>query len=106
MSSPQNSTRFTEPVFNVVGAPFPPRANFSGDTIPALHSYYTALLAAYGPQHWWPARTRFEIIVGAVLTQNTSWSNVTLALENLRRERLLKVSAIAGVSSTRLARLI
>jgi endonuclease-3 related protein len=41
------------------------------------------LLAAYGPQHWWPARTPFEVMVGAVLTQNTAWSNVEKAIANL-----------------------
>ena len=51
--------------------------------------YFDALFASYGPQYWWPGRTRFEIIVGAILTQNTSWSNVEIAIRNLRREKLL-----------------
>jgi endonuclease-3 related protein len=56
--------------------------------------YYTALLARYGPQNWWPARSRFEVIVGAYLTQNTNWSNVEKALLNLHRARRLSVSAM------------
>jgi endonuclease III related protein len=71
-----------------------------------LRSYYDALLAAHGPQHWWPGRTAFEIIVGAILTQNTSWSNVEIALRNLRREKLLTPSAIEEIPLARLARLI
>ncbi|HSQ07588.1 MAG TPA: endonuclease, partial [Chromatiaceae bacterium] len=43
-----------------------------------------ALLAAYGPQHWWPAQTPFEVMVGAVLTQNTAWVNVERGLDRLR----------------------
>jgi endonuclease-3 related protein len=50
---------------------------------------YEALLAHFGPQSWWPARTRFEVIVGAILTQNTNWQNVEKAIANLRRARLL-----------------
>ena len=59
-----------------------------------IPQYYTALLARYGAQNWWPARTRFEVIVGAYLTQNTNWSNVEKALLNLRRARCLSVSAM------------
>ena len=71
-----------------------------------LRKYYDALFAAHGPQHWWPGRTAFEIIVGAILTQNTSWSNVETAIRNLRREKLLTPRAIEDVSFTRLALLI
>src|SRR5882724_4503806 len=56
--------------------------------------YYTALLAHYGPQNWWPARSRFEVIVGAYLTQNTNWSNVEKALLNLSRAHVLTISAM------------
>jgi endonuclease III related protein len=73
---------------------------------PALRRYYDALFAAHGPQHWWPGRTPFEIIVGAILVQNTSWTNAATAIENLRRERLLTAHAIEVVSTPRLARLI
>jgi endonuclease III related protein len=68
-----------------------------------LHSYYAALFAAYGPQHWWPGRTRFEVIVGAILTQNTSWKNAERAIANLRRAKLLSPAAVRDVSLTELA---
>jgi endonuclease III related protein len=71
-----------------------------------LHTYYNALLAAHGPQHWWPGRTRFEIIVGAILTQNTSWRNVVRAIANLRAAKLLSPAAICAVSSATLAKLL
>jgi endonuclease-3 related protein len=71
-----------------------------------LGSYYEALFAAHGPQYWWPGRTRFEVIVGAILTQNTSWTNVEPCIANLRREKLLTPRAIETVPSARLAHLI
>ena len=49
----------------------------------AARAVFDALLAAYGPQHWWPAQTAFEVMVGAVLTQNTAWVNVERGLERL-----------------------
>ena len=74
--------------------------------IPLLVRYFDALYAAFGPQHWWPGRSRFEIIVGAILTQNTSWKNVETAIRNLRAERLLTPAAIEKVPFAKLARLI
>lgn len=68
--------------------------------------YYRALYRRLGPQHWWPAETQFEVIVGAYLTQNTAWTNVELALANLRKARLLSVEGIRKVSRPRLERLI
>jgi endonuclease-3 related protein len=50
---------------------------------------------AWGPQHWWPAQSRFEVIVGAYLTQNTAWTNVERAMANLRRARVLSVKGIS-----------
>ena len=69
-------------------------------------AYYDALFAAHGAQHWWPGRTPFEIIVGAILVQNTSWTNVATAIEHLRRARLLTPRAIEKISTPRLQRLI
>jgi len=74
--------------------------------IPALKQYFNALFKAYGPQHWWPGRSRFEIIVGAILTQSTSWTNVEAAIRNLRSERLLTPAEIQRVPIAKLARLI
>lgn len=68
-----------------------------------LHAYYRALFAAHGPQHWWPGRSRFEIIVGAILTQNTSWKNVERTIANLRRANLLSPAAIRTVRPATLA---
>jgi endonuclease-3 related protein len=50
----------------------------------AARAVFDSLLAAYGPQHWWPAQTPFEVMVGAVLTQNTAWVNVERGLERLQ----------------------
>jgi endonuclease-3 related protein len=61
---------------------------------PPLDEYYNSLFTAFGPQHWWPGKTQFEVIVGAILTQNTSWTNVARAIENLREEGLLSPAAI------------
>jgi endonuclease-3 related protein len=69
-------------------------------------AYYDALFAVHGPQHWWPGRTRFEIIVGAILVQNTSWTNVATAIEHLRHAKLLTPRAIEKISTPRLQRLI
>jgi endonuclease-3 related protein len=55
----------------------------------SLSRYYSALRERFGPQQWWPARTRLEVILGAILTQNTAWHNANLALRNLRRSALL-----------------
>jgi len=63
----------------------------------SLRSYYQTLYAAWGPQYWWPARTRFEVVVGAYLTQNTSWSNVEIAMRRLRQARLLSLAAIRRI---------
>jgi len=71
-----------------------------------LTSIYRALFRAYGPQHWWPGDTPFEILVGAVLTQNTSWANVEKAIANLKRERLMTFSRMISATPKKLARLI
>jgi endonuclease III related protein len=71
-----------------------------------LRLYYRTLYRAWGPQHWWPAETRFEVIVGAYLTQNTSWINVERALANLRAAGVLSVEAIRGLRLSKLERLI
>jgi endonuclease III related protein len=71
-----------------------------------IRTYYRALFQAWGAQHWWPAQSRFEVIVGAYLTQNTAWTNVERALANLRAARLLNVRAIRRASLAELERLI
>lgn len=71
-----------------------------------LRNYYAALFRAWGPQHWWPAETQFEVIIGAYLTQNTAWSNVERALANLRAAGALSLEGIRGMRLSRLERLI
>jgi endonuclease-3 related protein len=71
-----------------------------------VREFYHALYRTWGAQHWWPAETRFEVIVGAYLTQNTAWSNVELALTNLRQAQVLSVEGIRGVPLGTLERLI
>jgi len=71
-----------------------------------LKESYQRLYQTYGPQHWWPAKTRFEVIVGAILTQNTSWTNVEKAIANLRKRNLLTATALKDVSNSKLASLL
>lgn len=67
---------------------------------------YQRLYEAFGPQHWWPARTKFEVIVGAILTQNTSWGNVEKALDNLKAKKFLSCSALNHIPQNQLAMLL
>ena len=67
---------------------------------------YGRLFDAYGPQHWWPADTPFEVMVGAVLTQNTAWVNVEKAIIQLGKANKLELGAMYRMTETRLARLI
>lgn len=71
-----------------------------------LNEAYDRMLAEFGPQNWWPGETPFEVIVGAVLTQNTNWKNVELAIENLREDDLLSLDAIHELESEELEELI
>jgi endonuclease III related protein len=71
-----------------------------------IQTYYRALFRAWGPQHWWPAQSRLEVIVGAYLTQNTAWTNVEKALANLRTARVLSLKGIREISLSELERLI
>jgi endonuclease-3 related protein len=71
-----------------------------------IREYYRVLFRAWGPQHWWPAQSRFEVILGAFLTQNTAWTNVENALANLRSARLLSAEGIRRVPLSKLERLI
>src|SRR6266853_3121130 len=92
----------------------PQRLNRSGltaegpgsNTGPLLKRYFTAMSQNLGPMSWWPARTPFEVIVGAILTQNTSWGNVERAIANLRSAQMLTPSAISEARMSRLAVLV
>jgi endonuclease III related protein len=68
-----------------------------------LQEYYDALFAHYGPQDWWPAETPFEVLVGAVLVQNTAWTNVARAIEKLKAEGLLDPHALYALPEDELA---
>jgi endonuclease-3 related protein len=71
-----------------------------------LLEIYHSLYAAYGPQHWWPGETPFEVIVGAILTQSAAWANVEKAIANLKAEGALSTEGLARLSEGELARLI
>lgn len=67
---------------------------------------YAALFRHFGPQRWWPAKTPLEVAVGAILAQNTAWSNVERALKRLACVRLLNARRLHALSESELARLI
>jgi len=71
-----------------------------------LLTLYKRLLDAYGRQHWWPGESRFEVLVGAVLTQNTAWTNVMKAMARLRDAGALEANVINALPVRRLAALI
>jgi endonuclease-3 related protein len=71
-----------------------------------LRRIHDQLAAAYGPQHWWPAETRFEMILGAYLTQNTAWKAVERSLANLRAAGALTVEGLRCLPLEELQRLI
>jgi endonuclease III related protein len=71
-----------------------------------LIDVYDRLFACYGLQHWWPGDTPFEVIVGAILTQSTSWSNVEKAIRNLKQENALDAAVMRAMPLDRLAALV
>jgi len=71
-----------------------------------IRQWFQALYAAWGQQHWWPAQSRFEVIVGAFLTQNTAWVNVEHAMRNLRRARALSLDGIRRLTLRELEKLV
>lgn len=73
---------------------------------PTLRDVFTHMLQVMGPSHWWPAETRFEIMVGAVLTQNTAWGNVARSLDQLRVADALNPHVLRSMDNTRLQALI
>jgi endonuclease-3 related protein len=71
-----------------------------------LLEIYHRLFVRYGPQHWWPAETPFEVIVGAILTQSTAWSNVEKAIANLRMAKALSPPALDSLPIDKLSNLV
>ncbi|MFZ5586993.1 MAG: endonuclease III domain-containing protein [Thermodesulfobacteriota bacterium] len=76
------------------------------DPAPRLRELYRRLLDAFGPQGWWPGETPLEVLVGAVLTQNTNWGNVERAIMNLKAAGVLDFLALRGLPRPELAGLI
>jgi len=73
---------------------------------PSLLKIYESLLSAFGPRHWWPAKTSEEVIFGAILAQNTTWKNVKQAINALKEAEKLSFKDIAKIDSEELATLI
>ena len=71
-----------------------------------LMEIYKRLYAHFGPRRWWPADTPFEVMVGAILTQNAAWTNAAKAIENLKKEKLLSVRKMGEARHRKLSRLI
>lgn len=71
-----------------------------------LRGFYSRLVEAYGPQQWWPAKTPFEVVIGAYLTQNTAWTSVERSIANLAARDLLRVEAIRRLPEAELRELI
>lgn len=71
-----------------------------------LLEIYQKLFDYYGPQHWWPADSILEMMLGAILTQNTSWSNVKKAIQNLQKNQILSLKSLLEISTEDLARAI
>jgi endonuclease-3 related protein len=76
------------------------------NTAQKLITVYEQLLACYGPQHWWPGDTPFEIMVGAILTQSAAWGNVEKAIGNLKAAGKLSAAALREIPFDDLARII
>jgi endonuclease-3 related protein len=71
-----------------------------------LREIYRSLYKSFGPQHWWPGDTPFEIAVGAILTQNTNWGNVEKAIQNLKSRDALSAKVINAMPAEKVAELI
>lgn len=71
-----------------------------------VRQIYRKLAQVWGPQHWWPAETPFEVVVGAILTQNTAWANVERAIANLRSAAVLSLEGIRNTSLAELESLV
>ena len=67
---------------------------------------YEILFKRYGPQYWWPAETLDEILIGAILTQNTAWKNVEKAIQNLKENNVLTLSNISNLPTSDLENII
>lgn len=71
-----------------------------------LKDVYNKLYSHFGPQHWWPADNDFEVIIGAILTQNTAWANVEKAISGLKRRKLISPKRLHNARAKTIAELI
>jgi endonuclease-3 related protein len=76
------------------------------DTRASLTWVFESLLRQHRPQHWWPGESRFEIMIGAILVQNTSWKNVETSIRRLHLEGLMSPAALRAVAENDLAEVI
>jgi endonuclease-3 related protein len=74
-----------------------------GSTAERLMEMFDLMLNHFGPQHWWPGEDALEMMVGAILTQNTSWNNVEKAIENLKKRGILNIEALNCIPISELA---
>ncbi|MCK4357991.1 MAG: endonuclease III domain-containing protein [Candidatus Cloacimonetes bacterium] len=78
----------------------------SANQTPQLYAIYNILLKKFGPQHWWPGESKEEIIIGAILTQNTNWKNVEKSIYNLKSNNLIDLSRLDEIDEQKLAEII
>ncbi len=81
-------------------------AHYSNYSNNIIYQIFLTLYEFYGRQHWWPAETKLEVIIGAILTQNTSWQNVEKAILNLKKRRLIDINKLSTIRDSDLAALI
>ncbi|MFO7600434.1 MAG: endonuclease III domain-containing protein [Candidatus Desulfacyla sp.] len=87
------------PAKEIIEQPFTP---FTG-TGQRLLEMFERLLAHFGPQNWWPAETPLEVMIGAILTQNTNWTNVEKAISNLKDKGLISLDCLVSLPTAELA---
>ena len=80
-----------------------PKTALKTQTGQRLMAMFDLMFAHFGPRNWWPAETELEVIVGAVLTQNTNWKNVEKAIRNLKQRGLLSLKALCSAAADELA---
>jgi len=90
------SSRYTQGADEIVATP-------TGAILMEIHNL---LFTAFGPQNWWPAETDLEMMIGAILTQNTSWNNVEKAIQNLKEKDLVSIKGLSDTPAPILAEYI
>ena len=76
------------------------------NTAKYLSTIYRKLYSSFGPQYWWPANSSFEVVIGAILTQNTAWGNVEKAISCLRKKGLINPARLYNIDIKTLAKII